>query len=410
MEHTTSPRIALVTQDTVHVGGVIRLVRYFYNRCEALGYQPEVLHYASFKKRPHLSVSLANIPKSKLSQSIGSEKYQFEGMRARAIGAYFPEWEPNRISLNHRWKRELAEFDGFFLITGSAHVGLPLVKARVPFSAWISATVADDRRARLNEATSLEERLEKLSLGAIHRAEKIVLRKAERVLAVSDDTKEGLLELLPTLAVDVFPFPINTEFFSPGERSYDLVKPRIVFVGRAADPRKNISLFFEAIRKLKANESFLPLSITVVSSLELSNEIRSKYEDVIPHVEFVSRISDEHLVHIYRSATALVVTSDQEGLHIGALEAMACGTPVIATRCGGPEMFINESCGFLTSFSAEEIAERIAAIAKNEELFERMGRTSCEVVQRRFSEAVWNEKFDALIQTQVAARPSLVKG
>lgn len=402
MANERKPRVAIVTQDTANLGGVGRLVRYFYDRCEAVGFEPEILHYASFKKRPHLSVSLANFSKVKFSQSLGSERYQFEGMRARAIGAYFPEWEPNRISMNSRWKRELQEFDAFFLITGSAHVGYPFVKAQVPFVSWVSATVDEDRRARLERPASFAERLEKISLGAIKRSERAVLRRSARVLAVSEDTKKHLTEFLGARKpIDVFPFPVNTEIFTAKDREYSVIKPRVLFVGRAGDARKNITLFFDAVRQVRQQESFPPIAFTVVSTLDLSPSVREKYSDVLPHVEFATDITDAQLVELYRTSTALVITSEQEGLGIAAMEALSCGTPVISTRCGGPETFLTESCGFFTGFTAEEIAGRIVAIASNEELFERLGRYGSAHIEKNFSEHGWNTRFEQLIQQQV---------
>ena len=64
-----------------------------------------------------------------------------------------------------------------------------------------------------------------------------------------------------------------------------------------------------------------------------------------------------------------VIPSHQEGLCIAALEAMACGVPVVSTRCGGPEDFvIPGQTGELVPHESEAMASAIARICKDESL------------------------------------------
>src|SRR5690349_1208065 len=112
MTQSPKPRVAIVTQDTCNNGGVMRLVQYIYERVKAAGCEPEIVHYAAFKKRSALSTSLMHLPKGKMILKPSSERYEFRGMRARAIGAFFPEWEPQRIAGNALWKEVLDEYDG----------------------------------------------------------------------------------------------------------------------------------------------------------------------------------------------------------------------------------------------------------------------------------------------------------
>jgi glycosyltransferase involved in cell wall biosynthesis len=69
------------------------------------------------------------------------------------------------------------------------------------------------------------------------------------------------------------------------------------------------------------------------------------------------------------------------------LEAMACGTPVVATQCGGyPELIENGVSGFLVPVNdSEALASRIAELLARPELRERIGSNARQLVEERFS-------------------------
>jgi glycosyltransferase involved in cell wall biosynthesis len=383
------PRLAIVTQDPANYGGVLRLVEYIYKRAEAIQALPTIVHYARFTEHPELNVSCANILRGELNAWPESKNYEFHGMRAHAIGALFPEWEPNRIRANHLWRRELKHYDGFLLVTGSAHTGLPLVQLGKPFAAWISSTVDADRAERLKHG--ILSLIERWGLPIICKAENRVLNTSEQIFAVSDDARSHIGPLTGK-PIQVLPFPIDTEQFKPGHAHRDEQPIRFLFVGRANDPRKRIDLFFEACEILQAMPRSFEFSIAVVSTV---------LPDIKPYsfkLEQYSSISENELLALYRSSTAFVLTSEQEGLGIAAMEAMACGLPVVSTRCGGPEMFIaDKMTGYFVDSHPQAVAKQMYELAANAELRTRMGAAASERIQQDFSERVWNPKFEALL-------------
>ena len=71
------------------------------------------------------------------------------------------------------------------------------------------------------------------------------------------------------------------------------------------------------------------------------------------HVEFCAYVPNDQILHALAALDVFVAASFQEGLSISALEAMSVGLPVISTRCGGPESYIDDGInGRLTSFDA----------------------------------------------------------
>ncbi len=68
---------------------------------------------------------------------------------------------------------------------------------------------------------------------------------------------------------------------------------------------------------------------------------------IADQVRFLGELSREQVVSEMQQCDAFVLASHVETFGVVLIEAMACGKPVIATRCGGPECFVNETCGIL---------------------------------------------------------------
>jgi glycosyltransferase involved in cell wall biosynthesis len=380
-------RLAIVTQDPANYGGVLRLVEYIYRRAEGVGVDPCIVHYGRFAEHPELSVSIANLLRGELNIWPTLKRYTFRGMNAVAIGATLPEWEPNRIRANALWKKELANYEGFLLVTGAAHTGAPLAAVQLPFASWISATVAADRAERLKSSRSLSTLIERLGMLSILNSERKVLQAACCVMAVSNAAKEELSSVSEHLP-EVWPFPVDTGRFTPDSNAQIL--PRFLFVGRANDPRKRIQLFLEACAELHHLMPDRLFEAVIVSSVSVETGDKS--------VRFVSNISDAELIDLYRPSTAMVLTSEQEGLGIAAMEAMACGTPVISTRCGGTETFIEDNIsGLFVAADARKIAEAMLSLMTQPALRGRLGSAARTRIASAFSEHRWNKNFEHLI-------------
>ncbi len=388
---STNKRLAIVTQDPANYGGVLRLVEYIYRRAEAAGREPTILHYAKYTDHPELHASLSNLFRGELNLMPKEKKYEFRGMRTHAIGAFFPEWEPQRIRSNALWRRALSEYDSFILVTGSAQTGLPQAQSGKEFIAWISATVEDDRRKRLSNDRGITNWIERAGLSAILKAESGVLRSATRLLVVSNDTQAHVAKTSGR-AAEVWPFPVDTNKFGQGNGRDKSTKPNFLFVGRANDPRKRIELFLAAAINLRRMHPELDFSVTIVSS------VAPDLRNVPVRSEWLANVTEEKLIDLYRSSTALILTSEQEGLGIAAMEAMACGLPVISTRCGGPETFIEDGAsGFFVADNAEAFAGCMFELSANESLQTTISEAARNRIVNDFSENFWNAKFEGLL-------------
>ncbi len=170
------------------------------------------------------------------------------------------------------------------------------------------------------------------------------VRRARRVLAVSERTKRDIVELygVPPEKVVVTPNGVDPAFAPGGEP-----KGYLLFVG-AIQARKNPLAAAEA-----AAAAGLPL---IVAGPEkepaLARELERRGAKLRGYVE------KDELADLYRGAAALVLPSRYEGFGLPVLEAMACGTPVVAA----PESALREVAGDAALYA--EPAELAGAIRR----------------------------------------------
>jgi glycosyltransferase involved in cell wall biosynthesis len=159
------------------------------------------------------------------------------------------------------------------------------------------------------------------------------VRKAGRVLTVSERTKRDLVELyrLPPEKIVVTPNGVDPAFHprprssSPDDEespSIDQLQGGYVLAVGAVQSRKNQLVALEA-----ASEAGLPLVVVgPEKDMSLANELRARGARVEGYV------TTERLVELYRGAACLVQTSSYEGFGLPLVEAMASGTPVVAVH------------------------------------------------------------------------------
>jgi glycosyltransferase involved in cell wall biosynthesis len=104
-------------------------------------------------------------------------------------------------------------------------------------------------------------------------------------------------------------------------------------------------------------------------------------------VDYVGEVGLRELVRLYQEADAVLLSSRQEGFGLVLAEAMACETPVVATRCGGPEDVVRDGeTGFLVPCDDPvTMANAIEHLLRDDRLRRRMGEAARVHVCRSFS-------------------------
>jgi glycosyltransferase involved in cell wall biosynthesis len=116
-------------------------------------------------------------------------------------------------------------------------------------------------------------------------------------------------------------------------------------------------------------------------------------------IRWVSQATEEEKRGHLQRALALVIPSWQEGFGITGAEALACGTPVLSTPCGGPQDFVleDETGLLLKGFGAEEMATAILRLAGDKRLRDRLGRQGRAFAEAHLSLEAVRPKLRALL-------------
>ena len=345
------------------------------------GFEPVLAYYEPYSMTPELSVPSYRL----LQRSIGSkQRLSLNGYETHAIGAWLPELEFTHYLATEPWKKLIGACDCHIAVSGSAMALLPFLQKNIPYLGWVATGWAEDRRERVVDFPWPRKILDTVVNGPVIQALEKRILNGGAILALSDYTSRTLDRIAGRLVTRaVMPMPVDTDLFRPSGE--EVVKGRIGFSGRIDDPRKNVGLLLRAARKLV--DEGLKISVDLIGG-ELKGETRQIFErsGLLGHVRDIPYMPKDKLAKHLSTLDVFVVPSHQEGLCIAALEAMACGCPVVSTRCGGPEEFVkDEQTGILVDFDANDMAEAIAKIISDRTLRTRLSKSARRLVRQRYN-------------------------
>jgi glycosyltransferase involved in cell wall biosynthesis len=175
-------------------------------------------------------------------------------------------------------------------------------------------------------------------------------RRADRVLTGSEWTKRDLVERygLPEERITVTPYGVDPAYRPEGPRADGRYA---LFVG-AIQPRKDPLTAVEALALVNSD-----LRLLLIGPEKLgADRVRDAVDrlGLGRRVDWKGHVERDELAKLYRGAAVLIFPSRYEGFGLPVVEAMACGTPVVATTAGA----IPEVAGDAAVLVEEEAAER----------------------------------------------------
>jgi len=199
---------------------------------------------------------------------------------------------------------------------------------------------------------------------------------ARKVIAVSSATKAAISKF-------AYPFVRKTTVILQGvEKSFapELIETEpeyLLYVG-GRERRKNIGGIFKAY-ELAVNKwnIGLPLKLTGTREslgAEDASVLVKLAASVQERISFTGFVPDGEMPNLYRKASALIFPSKAEGFGFPPLEAIACGTPVIASRSGSIPEVLGDAAIFVDSDDLDSIADGIRTIALDLALRSRLSK------------------------------------
>ncbi len=204
-------------------------------------------------------------------------------------------------------------------------------------------------------------------------AERRLTATADRVLVTSARERDNLLRYYeaPPAKVSLVPCGVNLDLFRSMAKGIarrrtgaDLTAPLLLYVGRFA-PEKGLERLIRAMSGL----GHIPrLRLVVVGGDGGRDPATRKMKELsrasgaAGSIRFVGRVDQKELPSYYSAADLLVLPSGYESFGMAAIEAMACGTPVVATRVGAMEEIVRSGINgeLVDGFNPSAIADTVS--------------------------------------------------
>jgi glycosyltransferase involved in cell wall biosynthesis len=224
------------------------------------------------------------------------------------------------------------------------------------------------------------------------RLERAVARSADAVVAISSDEMSDLTSLgVPRSAISVVPFGVDTTQFNPeGPVAPRSERPRLVAVATHLE-RDGLETAIRALADIPDTELLIvggPPRPELRSDPACTGLARlAGGLGVSDRVMFTGRVSHAGMPALLRSADLLVDVAWYEPFGMAVLEAMACGTPVVASAIGGHrDTVVDGTTGVLVApGQPSRLARRIRHLLASPMLLEGYGIAAADRAQARYS-------------------------
>jgi glycosyltransferase involved in cell wall biosynthesis len=250
----------------------------------------------------------------------------------------------------------------------------------------------------LTKGKSLLFRVNNLSgeVGITPTLEDRVIKRADRIIAVSEFTRRALLAKFGKIAsqVEVIHHGIDLDDFNIPYKECESVRESLrlhgsfvyLWVGRVDDERKDISLLLHAFRLLNGEVPNTKLLIAGLGNQERARALAQSL-GISKDVLILGFVPDDFLRKLYCACNVYVSTSILEGFGMTIVEGMAAGKPILAPKVGGiPEIIRDGVNGRLfVERDPLVVSKMMRFYYDNRDLADNVGRVNKQYVKEEFS-------------------------
>lgn len=247
--------------------------------------------------------------------------------------------------------------------------------------------------------------------------EQKLMQQADHIIAATADERTQMIRYCGASPekVKVIPCGVDLQLFAPHHKclarkclGLPVEQPTVLFAGRL-DPFKGPDLLLQAAAMMKAEAQIVIVGGNITGEDQDLQKLRDLAQElhIDNRVHFLGAQPQQELPWFYSASDVTVVPSYHETFGLTAVESLACGTPVVATRAGGLTTVVQHGeTGFLVERTPEAFAEHIDTLLCNPTLRYSMGMRSRDSVQL-YS---WHEVANRVNQLyeQLARVPSLI--
>jgi glycosyltransferase involved in cell wall biosynthesis len=190
------------------------------------------------------------------------------------------------------------------------------------------------------------------------------------VIAISEGTRDDVVGLgVPPSRVVVAPCGVDTQRYVPGDKS---AQPLMCFVGRLDDRRKRVEDLIDVFPSIA--EQVPGAQLVIAGGGRRGAELRKRTAGS-KNVEFVGFLEEDEKIDLYQRSWVGVFPSAKEGFLLTALEASACGTPVVTYEHPGITSVVDGGTGLVVPRGdSQKLAEAIVSLLRGPQRRAELGR------------------------------------
>ena len=208
---------------------------------------------------------------------------------------------------------------------------------------------------------------------------RLSIYRSDKIITISEFSKQELIKYynVPEEKIIVTPLACSDkcrvlvpEVVFSVTKKYDIKRPYILTIG-GSEYRKNVKTVLEAYDDALASKYDLIIIGGSWRGLDLAAEYRGK-----PGIKFLKGIPDEDLIALYNGAAVFIYASFYEGFGLPLLEAMNCGTPVIAAEASCLPEVADKAALYFKPLDVNDLQEKIRKVLQDEKLLQSYRQTA----------------------------------